>query len=118
MGCPDWPQCFGSWIPPADESELHADYAEQLTQKRLEKNQRFYSLLDGLGIPHGELSEEHKAGENVEFKPIKAWCEYVNGSVGGWIGIFIFLTLFFLMKQYNKQKTVVWMSLLTFLLVC
>lgn len=118
MGCPDWPQCFGSWIPPADESQLPSDYAEQLTQKRLEKNERFYGLLDRLGIRHAELSEEHTAGEHIYFNPVKAWIEYLNRVVGVLIGFFIFLTLVFSLKLYKKYKRVTWLSLLAFLLVC
>ncbi len=65
MGCPDWPTCFGSWIPPVSESQLPANYQEIYAD-------RGYA--------------------ETRFNPVKTWTEYVNRLVGVSIGLFILIT--------------------------
>jgi cytochrome c oxidase assembly protein subunit 15 len=91
MGCPDWPKCFGTWIPPTDISQLPANYKEIFGEK-----------LKG----------------EVKFNALKTWIEYVNRLLGVSIGLFIFGTFiasFF--AFWKKDRAIVWLSFAAFILV-
>ena len=91
MGCPDWPKCFGQWIPPTSVSELPADY------------QQIYS---------------HRGYANTEFNAVKTWIEYLNRLLGALIGLFIFATFITSAVVYWRQdRAIVGYSLISLLLV-
>lgn len=53
LGCPDWPQCFGMWIPPTSAADLPAEYDAALfnaTHTWLEYINRLIGVLIGLLI--------------------------------------------------------------------
>lgn len=102
MGCPDWPRCFGQWVPPVDESALPDDYAEKLTEERKRKNTRVLNLLSSLGISHNIDSTDHAIYENIYFNVSKAWIEYVNRVIGVIIGFLITLTFGLSFKHKNS----------------
>ncbi|MBT8145434.1 MAG: COX15/CtaA family protein [Gammaproteobacteria bacterium] len=68
MGCPDWPTCFGQWIPPTSEAQLPANYQE---------------IYAELGYA------------DTRFNVVKTWTEYANRLIGVTIGFLIFLTMWF-----------------------
>lgn len=89
MGCPDWPTCFGRWIPPTEESQLPSDYHER------------YAI----------------GYENTQFNPVKTWTEYLNRLTGVTIGILIFLTAWRSRIYLKGDKAVFYLSMTVFFLV-
>jgi len=48
LGCPDWPRCFGSWIPPASAAELPAGFDPSLFNPTLMWTEYLNRLLGAL----------------------------------------------------------------------
>lgn len=90
MGCPDWPKCFGKWIPPTDASQLPANYKEVYA------------------------GEHHAVGE---FNALNTWTEYLNRLAGAILGVLIFIQLLLSIKIKKYDKRIFVLSLLSFFLV-
>ena len=91
MGCPDWPKCFGSWVPPTEAYQLPSDYKE---------------------IYGAKLKGE------VEFNVVKTWTEYVNRLLGVFTGLLIFTTLLASIRYLRSTKSsLFYASLAAFILV-
>lgn len=112
MGCPDWPRCFGQWVPPTDAAELPADYQEVYLQKRLQKNSRLASLLDRLGMTETAhaLRTEEALQEESEFSALNTWIEYGNRLVGVAIGLLIIVTFVRSFKFWHQEKSITLLS--------
>ncbi|WP_128545577.1 COX15/CtaA family protein [Larkinella soli] len=90
MGCPDWPRCFGNWVPPTDISQLPPNYQE---------------------IYGAKLKGE------IEFNAVKTWIEYVNRLLGAFSGLLVFATLIAAVPYLRKDKRVFWGSVAAFILI-
>lgn len=91
MGCPDWPKCFGQWIPPTDVSELPENYADTYAEK--------YGYSD------------------TTFNVFHTWTEYVNRLVGFLSGNFSLILFVLAIVYYIRKKRDGWLIPLTFLLL-
>lgn len=119
MGCPDWPKCFGSWVPPTDVSQLPDNYLEVYKQKRIEKNQKLAGVLDNLGFDEVSASIFSHPSQYIEteFNVTKTWIEYLNRLVGVLIGFFILLTVVYAIPYLKTDKTIFFLALGSFILV-
>lgn len=91
MGCPDWPRCFGNWIPPTSVEELPAGYKEKYSEFRHKKNQKFarYLSLIGLDATANQILEDESILIEADFNATKTWIEYVNRLIGVIVGFLI-----------------------------
>jgi cytochrome c oxidase assembly protein subunit 15 len=107
MGCPDWPKCFGSVIPPTSVNQLPKNYQEIYLEKRMAKNERLVSMLQSLGFSEvaGQLANDKSILIEEEFNPVKTWIEYLNRLVGVVIGLLIVLTVW---KSFALSKLDKW----------
>ena len=119
MGCPDWPKCFGNWVPPTTVSDLPSDYKEVYSAYRHKKNVRFarYLRLIGLDDTADKLLRDESVKEEGDFNPTNTWIEYFNRLTGVTIGILIFAVFVYSLKFWNSERRLTIISLLALLLV-
>lgn len=119
MGCPDWPKCFGSWVPPTEVAQLPSNYKEIYAQQRAEKNVKFVKYLRDMGFDELAVEIENDPSILVEedFNAAKTWTEYINRLIGALIGVLIFATFLSSLSYWKSDKTVTVLSFLAFVLV-
>lgn len=118
MGCPDWPKCFGQWIPPTEASQLPAGYKQAYTAQRVAKNQKLARTLAGLGFRQvaGDIFAHPTQYIETEFNATKTWIEYLNRLLGALIGIFVFITALVAWPFWRRDRTVFWLAVASWLL--
>ena len=89
MGCPDWPKCFGTYIPPLEEVQLPADYKEKYMVK----------------------------GHPAEFNLYKTWTEYVNRLIGAIAGLIVIYQCIYAIRFIKSKPKFFWFSLLLVILM-
>ena len=107
MGCPDWPKCFGQFIPPTHVSQLPADYKQVYVEQRLEKNAKIVSFLNSLGFVDlaSNIENDPNVGKEEEFSAIKTWIEYINRLIGAIIGLLVLTTFITLSLIHISEPT-------------
>jgi len=119
MGCPDWPKCFGSVVPPTNVDQLPENYQEIYLQKRIAKNQRFVASLEKLGLSEtaDRISNDKSILIEEEFNAVKTWIEYINRLIGVAIGLLIILTVWKSLALWKIDRVIPMLSIASLVLV-
>jgi cytochrome c oxidase assembly protein subunit 15 len=114
MGCPDWPKCFGYYIPPTHPDQVNFHPNQSYTKGMMVivndtlwratvpfKSGEFFSR------EHWEKYPKH---DYAEFYVQKTWIEYINRLLGALLGVLVlgcFVTSF---SQAKPKKALVFWS--------
>jgi len=102
MGCPDWPKCFGYYIPPTDvETLLWSPGREFKKGQMILHEEAFYvakadfTAAEALQMANWERYTKH---DYAHFDPMHTWIEFINRLIGALSGLpvlaFFLLSLF------------------------
>ena len=117
MGCPDWPKCFGYYIPPYEESELvfKSNHDYKVNQMIILNSEKLYTAKldfkssEEINLNNWILYEKHNY---VTYDPVHTWIEFINRLMGAVAGIFTLLMLLMSLKYFKKNKSITLISLL------
>lgn len=121
MGCPDWPKCFGYYIPPTDIKEL--TWAENRVFKKgmvIIKDQALLvakeDCLTGKTFDATQWKPYTKH-DYALFNPLHTWVEYGNRLVGALAGLACLIMAFASFGQWKKNKKITLLSWLVVFLM-
>ncbi len=107
MGCPDWPKCFGYYIPPTEETQL------QWEANRAYKEGQIIIVNESLRIAPSDFISGDTYIENnwstydkhdyAAFNVWHTWIEYINRQVTVLAGIPILLMILFSFWYWKER---------------
>lgn len=122
MGCPDWPKCFGYYIPPTQVEELlwKPNHEYNKGQVIIKNNSLWVanSSFTTKDVYNPSDWKEYTKHDYAEFNPYHTWVEYINRLCGALAGLSC-LILFVLSFKYwkTKKSVVLWTGIVLALLV-
>jgi len=114
MGCPDWPKCFGYYIPPTDVETLmwSADRAFEKGQVIIYEKELLVAQSDFTTGERINLSlwEPYTKHAYAVFNPYHTWVEFLNRLVGAIAGLATLVLAVLSLKYWKKNKAITLLS--------
>ncbi|APT22869.1 COX15/CtaA family protein [Flavobacterium columnare] len=110
MGCPDWPKCFGYYIPPTNIQEL--TWTENRLFKKgqviIKNEQLLVAKEDCITGKQFDTTQWNKYTKHdyAEFNPTHTWVEYINRLFGALSGFACLAMSFYSFSFWKKNKLI------------
>ncbi|WP_373056792.1 heme A synthase [Zunongwangia sp. H14] len=121
MGCPDWPKCFGYYIPPTEESELlfqpNKVYQEGqviIVNENLKVAASDFTSSEAYNPKDWENYIKH---DYAIFNPTHTWVEYINRLAGALAGLAVLIMAILSITKWKFRKRITLFSWLTVFLM-
>jgi cytochrome c oxidase assembly protein subunit 15 len=121
MGCPDWPKCFGYYIPPTSE--------EQITWKPNTEFKKGFIIIkdEALFVAENDINtssdfnisnwKKYTKHDYAKFNKYHSWTEYIN-RLSSVLAGFVFLFLIYAAAKFWKEnKTIPLLAFAAFFLM-
>lgn len=121
MGCPDWPKCFGHYIPPFDEKDVNwQPNHEYFKDQMVIFNHNLYSANNNISSNETFESSNwilYDKHSYTEYNPFHTFVEYVNRLATVLLGLIALLMLYFSFGIKNKSKLPIIFSVVIIILI-
>lgn len=119
MGCPDWPKCFGYYIPPTTEAEIVWSSNKTFFKGQVVIHSESLWVAKS-GITTGNTFnpdnwEPYTKHDYAVFNAAHTWTEYINRLIGALAGLCVFAMAIASISWWrnNKRITIVaWLAVL------
>ena len=121
MGCPDWPKCFGYYIPPTDIKQLlwTPNHNYEKNQVIIKDEKLLVATADFNSGQNFEASKwrNYTKHDYAIFNAIETWIEYLNRLIGALAGVVIFVMAILSIWQWKNNKIITILSWLSVFLM-
>ena len=110
MGCPDWPKCFGYYIPPTEAEEL------QWQPDREYKKGQVIILEESLWVANSDFRsadqyntqnwEQYTRHDYATFNAFHTWTEFINRLFGALAGLAVLIMAIASFGYWPKKKII------------
>ena len=119
MGCPDWPKCFGYWIPPTERTQLDWKPGHQYTKGQVIILNEELRVANGNFVSSKIFSDRnwgfYTQHDYAIFDPYETWVEYLNRLLGVVAGLAVLIMTILSFWKWKKNISHTFISVLILL---